>query len=112
SQLEIQERDLELAKKDFDRHRHLADKKVISASEFERQQSAYLGRQQPVQQTRSSLLSNDGTLHARQKELAELDQQIMEQQSGFLQALNSLISQVEEWQKHYLLIAPEAGVVV
>lgn len=112
SQLEIQERDLELARKDFERHRNLVDKKVISASEFERQQSAFLGRQQPVQQTQSSLLTNDGTLHARQKEMAELDQQIMEQQAGFRQALNSLISQVEEWQQRYLLIAPETGVVV
>ncbi len=111
-QKSLQEQDFILAESEMNRYKVLAEKKVISASEFEKQQSGFLSRQHPLQQTQSALITNEGTMQARQKDLADLEHQVQEEGSKFLQALNSLISQIEEWKRQYLLTAPLDGTLM
>lgn len=109
SQKLLQEEDFNLATSEMNRYRTLAEKKVISASEYEKQQSSYIAKQHPLQQTQSALIANEGNLQARLKDIADLDHQIQESRFLFLQALNGIISQMEEWEKQYVLTAPVAG---
>ncbi len=111
-QQELQKQEYALAEKEFDRYRQLAESKVISPSEFQQQQGILLAKQHPFQQTQSAMLSNEASLTAKAKELADLDNQINEEKSKFIQALNSLISQAEQWKAQYVLTAPTKGVVV
>lgn len=112
AQRTLQQQEFELAASEMNRYRTLAEKKVISTSEYEKQQSSFIAKQQPLQQTHSALITNEGNMQARMKDLADLDHQIQEERSKFQQALNSMISQIEEWKKQYVLVAPVDGTLV
>jgi HlyD family secretion protein len=62
-------------------------------------------------QISSSIISNESLQNEKQKEIAELENQIQQQKSLFVQALNTFKSQVEDWKKKYLLISPIDGTV-
>lgn len=102
----------ELADNEFDRYNQLFKKRIISPSEYQRQQAALLTKQHPLQQTGSALLDNDAARMVKMKELADLDNQITEEKARFMQALNSLISEAEHWKVQHVLSAPQAGTVV
>lgn len=107
----LQKEELKLAEQEFHRYQKLAEKKVISTAEFQQQQAAYLSKQHPLQQTQSARLSNDAAQSAKMKEVHDLDNQIMEEKSKYIQALNSLISEMEKWQNQYVMVAQQAGTV-
>lgn len=108
----LQREELALAEQEFSRYLKLVERKVISTSEFQKEQSVYLSKQHPLQQTHSSMLSNDAAYSAKMKELHDLENQIMEEKAKYMQALNSLISEMEKWQNQYVLTAQQAGTVV
>lgn len=112
AQRELQKQEYALAEQEFERHRRLADKKVISQAEYQRQQAVFLSKQHPLQQSESALMNNDAGRLAKQKELTDLDNQIGEEKSRFVQALHSLISEIEQWKLRYILTAPQAGTLV
>ena len=55
------------------------------------------------------MITANNNYSAKEKEILELDNQIIEEKSKFLQALNSLISQAEDWKSKYVLTASQAG---
>lgn len=112
SQGQLQQQEYELAEGAFNRYQQLADRKVISPAEYQQQQALLLAKRHPLQQTQSALLSNEASQTAKVKELADLDNQIAEERSKFLQALNSLISEIQQWKLQYVLTAPANGSVV
>lgn len=106
---DLQQRDAGLAEDEFKMHRKLADQKVETPSELRQQESKYIARKAPLIQTQASLITARTNLLAKQKEILELDNQINEEKEKFSQALNSLISQAEDWKNKYVLAAPESG---
>jgi hypothetical protein len=68
-----------------------------------------IGKQMSVPQMGSSILQNESQQNAKLQEIAELDNQIVQQKNLFIESLHTLQSQVADWQKKYLLIAPVAG---
>ena len=50
-------------------------------------------------QISSSIISNESQQNEKQKEIAELENQIQQQKGLFVQALNTFKSQVEDWKK-------------
>ncbi|PPL03158.1 HlyD family secretion protein [Parapedobacter indicus] len=111
-QQELQEEEFALAEKEFNRYKELADRKIISPSEYQRQQALLLTKKHPLQQIASALLDNDVRRTAKMRELSDLDNQIAEEKLKFAQALNSLVSEMEEWKKQHVLTAPQAGTLV
>ncbi|SKB27468.1 HlyD family secretion protein [Parapedobacter luteus] len=107
----LQEQEYTLAEKEFGRYKALAEKQVISPAEFQQQQAALLAKQYPIQQTKSTLLTNESAYVSKTKELAEVDNQIAEEKSKFIHALNSLISDAEHWKSQYVLTARQSGKV-
>lgn len=105
----LYEKDYQLAKKEHDAYRVLSEKKVISPMEMQRQESILLSKQQPLQQISSNILSSQSNLTARSKELAELENKISTERISFVQALNSIISEMERWKQQYVLVAQQTG---
>jgi multidrug resistance efflux pump len=108
-QKNLQNKDLALASDEYNMHRKLAEEKVETSAELRQQESKFIGKKAPLVQTDASLISANSTYLSKEKELLELDNQIMEDRSIFLQALNSLISQAEDWKSKYVLTASQDG---
>jgi len=108
-QQELRIQELQLATNEIEMYRKLAERRVIAPMELKRQESIYLNKQQPLQQLAGSILSNESSLVIRQKELSELENQIIEEKSKFMQALNSLISSAEAWKVQYVMTTPING---
>ncbi|MES2268101.1 MAG: HlyD family efflux transporter periplasmic adaptor subunit [Bacteroidota bacterium] len=107
----LQQRDADLAKEEYDMHLKLEKQKVETPAELRQQESKYIARKAPLLQTDAAIISANGNLLAKQKEILELDNQVTEERSKFSQALNSLISQAEDWKNKYVLYASQAGKV-
>ncbi|WP_140937586.1 HlyD family secretion protein [Sphingobacterium lumbrici] len=109
---ELQKKELELAEAELEKYRLLAEKKVISPLELQQKEALLLSKLQIIPQTENNLISNRGNLLSKNRELSELQNQIWEQERMFVQALNSFISDAENWKKQYILTAPQEGKLI
>jgi multidrug efflux pump subunit AcrA (membrane-fusion protein) len=109
AQKELQQKDYVLAQDEYKMHESLYKEKVEAQAELRKQESALLAKQYPLQQTASALLLNETNYSVKEKEIAELDNQIREERWRFLQALSSLISEAEDWKSRFVLCASPSG---
>jgi len=105
----IQERNLELAKEDYDMHRKLYTAKVESQSEMRQVEAKYLSQKSPVVQTEFEMMNLKNSFLLKKKEILELENQLAEQKTKFIEALNSIISEIYDWKSKYILSAPQNG---
>ena len=107
----LQERDFNLAKQEYEVHQKLFEQKVEPLLEFRREEVKLLTKEYPIQQIKSSLLQNDGTYSAKEREIVELENQMKDEKLRFIQALNTLISEIDNWRSKYILSAHQGGTV-
>jgi multidrug efflux pump subunit AcrA (membrane-fusion protein) len=105
----IQQRDFDLAAEEYAMHQKLAKEKVETTAEFRQQESKLLSKKSPLIQTDAALITASTNFSAKKKQILELDNQIIEAKSKFSQALNSLISQAEDWKSKYVLTSSQDG---
>jgi multidrug efflux pump subunit AcrA (membrane-fusion protein) len=110
-QRKMQQEDLLLAGETFTANKSLSDDKVIAASEYRTEQSKYLSKAMSIPQINASLINNESNHHEKEKELAQLDNEIAQQKSLFLQALNTFKVQLDDWKRKYLLTSAATGKV-
>jgi len=110
-QKELEKQDLELSQKTFNANQTLRDKKVLAELDYNDEKSKFINKKMTLPQMDNAIIGNESDQNAKQKEIAELDNTIMQQKIIFQQALSTLKSQVDEWEKQYLLIAPIGGKV-
>lgn len=108
-QKNLQEEDLNLAQQTYKANEQLKNDSVISAFEYRNETSKLINKKLSLPQTSSSIVSNEGSQNEKRKEILQLEDEISQQRNIFVQALNTFISQIEEWKKKYLLIAPVEG---
>ncbi len=108
-QKSFHEQDLSLSQKNFEANKSLNNDKVIADVEFRNESSKLIGKKLSLPQITSLIISNETQQNEKQKEIAELENTIAQQKTIFTQALNTFKSQVEDWKKKYLLIAPIDG---
>jgi HlyD family secretion protein len=108
-QKQIQQRNLVIADNDYEMHKKLEMERVETPAELRQQESKYLAQKSPLVQTESALITAANNYSAKQKDILELENQIREEKARFLQALNSLISQAEDWKSKYILTASQPG---
>ena len=101
-----------MAQIEFDRYRNLADKKVISTMELQQKEAMLVAKKQVIPQMENTIIGHQNSMLAKNKELSEIDNQIAEEEKRFVQALNSFISDGENWRKQYVLSASSEGVVI
>ncbi|MGN6395265.1 MAG: HlyD family secretion protein [Mucilaginibacter sp.] len=109
SQKSNEQKDFALANEEYEMHKKLAQQKVETKAELRQEESKYLAKKTSMLQTESAIVNGDNNYAAKQKEILELDNQVLEEKSKFLQALNSLISTAEDWKSKYVLSASQAG---
>ncbi len=101
--------DLSLSQKNFNANKSLNDDKVIADVEFRNERSKLIAKKLSLPQISSAIISNEAQQNEKQKEIAELQNIIAQQKSIFTQSLNTFKSQIEDWKKKYLLVAPIDG---
>lgn len=101
--------DLNLSQKNFNSTKSLNNDQVIADVEFRNESSKLISKKLSLPQISSSIISNEAQQNEKQKEIAELQNTIAQQKNIFIQALNTFKSQIEDWKKKYLLVAPIDG---
>jgi multidrug efflux pump subunit AcrA (membrane-fusion protein) len=110
-QKRMQQEDLSLARKTFDANKTLSNEKVIADFEYRNEQSKYISKAMAIPQINSLLITNESAKHEKEKEMAQLENDIAQQKGIFVEALNTLKAQLDDWKNKFLLIAPVAGKV-
>ncbi len=110
-QRQLQEQDLALVQKTFDANQSLKDDKVISDFDYRLEQSKLINKKLTLPQIKSAIISNQSQQEEKEKEIMELENNILQQKLIFQQALNTFKSQVEDWKRKYVLTASIAGTV-
>ena len=108
-QKKLQQEDLGLAKQTIDANSTLQEQKVISPLDYRNEKSKFIAKQLSIPQINAAIVSNESSRHEKQKEIAQLDNDIAQQKNIFLQALHTFKTQADEWKNKYLLISPVAG---
>ena len=111
-QRQLAEQDMALSDSSFTMNEVLLNEKVISKEEYRNEKSKFLNKQNILPQLSASQLSNLNQQREKQKEIDQLEHDIIQQKLTFEQALNSLNSAVNDWTRKYTLRSPIAGKVV
>jgi HlyD family secretion protein len=108
-QKRLQQQDLALTQKNLDANESLKKDRVISDLDYRTEQSKLLNKQLTLPQMDAAIIGNEAQQNDKQKEIGELENTIAQQKDIFRQALNTFKSQLDDWKKKYLLIAPIDG---
>jgi multidrug efflux pump subunit AcrA (membrane-fusion protein) len=108
-QKQMQQQEVGLARQTFDANKSLKKNKVISELDYRNEKSKYIGKELSIPQINAALISNESSQHEKRKEILQLENEITQQKSVFIQALRTLKSHLEEWRTKYLLVAPIEG---
>lgn len=108
-QKKLQEEDLLLSQQTFNANEQLKNDSVISQFDYRNESSKLINKKISLPQIAASIISNEAQQNEKRKEIMELENQIAQQKNIFIQSLNTLISETEQWKKKYLLIAPVEG---
>lgn len=104
--------DLQLTEDEYKANESLHNDHVISKQDLRNEESKWIGKQLTIPQLDASLLSNETQQRDKQKDIIELEHSISQQKIIFQQALQTLQSQVNDWKRKYLLLAPASGKLV
>ncbi len=111
SQKKLYQQDLSLSNETFNANETLVKEKIISPLEYRNEKSKLIAKELSLPQINSSLVSNESQQNEKRKEIAVLENQIAVQKNTFLQALQTIKSQVQAWEYKYVLKAPVSGTV-
>lgn len=109
TQQSIQQQEYELARQENMIQNQLATQKVIAPLELKREDAKLLAKKLPLQNIESALIQNQSAQTNKQKEILELAQLVSEQKNTFIQAIQTLKSAIDDWEKKYLIKSPLAG---
>ncbi len=110
-QHDLQEQDIQLAQQTFEGNEKLNKNNVISDFDYRAEQSKLLIKKSSLLQLESNLVDNQNQQNEKLEQIMELQNAFNQQEATFHQALYTFKSQLEDWKKDYLLVAPVAGVV-
>lgn len=110
-QKKIQDKEYANIEQEFEAYKKLHQKGVISRNEFKQQENKYLAGKYPLEQTVTSLINNNTTYAAKQKEILDIDHTIQEEKAKFIQSLSNMVTETDAWLKLYVMTAPVAGIV-
>lgn len=105
------QQDLSLSNETFSANKSLVNQKVISSFDFRNEESKLIAKQLSLPQINTSIISNESAQNDKRKEMAELENQIIAEKNTFVQALQTIKSQVKAWEYKYVLKAPVSGIV-
>lgn len=101
--------DVQLSRTTLAKNKKLLEEKLISEQEYRELSSRDIGKQMSTPQMKSEYIANEAQVNTIQKEIAELDNEVLKQKALFMQAVLALKSKIEEWKNNYLLLANTGG---
>lgn len=108
-QKDFNTQDLALSQSTFDANQSLKNDKVISDFDYRNESSKLINKKLTLPQINSGIISNEALQNEKRKEIMELENLVAQQKGIFSQSLNTFRSQIEDWKKKYLLVAPMNG---
>lgn len=108
----IQKQELEMAEKEYAKYKLLADKKVISQTELEGKELLLLAKRQTIPHTENLIISNRTNKLIKSNQVIELNNDKIDEEKKFFQALNTFISDAEDWRKKYVLTSTIEGYLI
>ncbi|MCA6493138.1 MAG: HlyD family efflux transporter periplasmic adaptor subunit [Chitinophagaceae bacterium] len=111
-QKELLLKDLSLSEETYKVNQSLFDSKVISKQDHRVEQSKLLNKKITIPQVNSQILNNQSQMRDKRKEIFDLDHTISKQQDVFLQSAQVFKSQLNEWDKKYIIRAPINGKLI
>jgi HlyD family secretion protein len=111
AQKELLEKDVALSNESFIAHKTLAIEKVISSFDYRNEESKLISKKLSLPQINSAIIANESQQNDKKKEIAEIENQIEVQKSVFIQALQTIKSQIQAWEYQYVLKSPVFGKV-
>lgn len=111
-QRKLVQQDRQLQEREYEAYEGLAKEKVIAPLELNQYKSKLIAKEQSLEQINSQLTNSDMATHSKEKEIMDLEKQVLDQQQKFHSSLLDLKSEVEKWMQQYVLIAPEEGRVM
>jgi len=108
-QQKLLQQDQQLQQKEFEAYESLARDKVIAPLELNQYKTKLIGKEQSLKQMNSEITNSDMATHSKEKEILDLQKEILDQKQIFHSALLNLKSEIEKWIQHYVLIASENG---
>jgi len=108
-QKKLQQEDLNLSGQTFAMQEKLYNENVTSSLDYRNEKSKLLAKQLTLPQVSAAIVNNNVMKNEKRKEILELENQIVQQKNVFLQALQTFRSEIGDWKKRYLLMAPARG---
>jgi multidrug resistance efflux pump len=112
---QVLDKDLKLGKKQYSRDSALFAQKVISSSDYEKSESAYLQKKYAMEGNRVSQATTSIQLSQLQKDLIDLSIQYQQKKNELTlsaeKTYQDLLNQLETWKQNYLLVSPINGMV-
>lgn len=108
-QKQYREQDIKLSQQDYDANTALKQDKIISDLDHRTEESKLINKMAAVPQIQANIINNNIQNSEKLKEINELDNTISQQKNIFYQALQTFKSEIIEWERKYLLVAPIAG---
>jgi multidrug resistance efflux pump len=109
----LQEQELELKQKDFERHKNLLEDGAISKAEFETKKSEYIAAQRSFENQDISISGTSITMAGIEKNRVQLELASSEQNENLKAAMvetrSKLKAAILTWKQSYLIISPTEG---
>ncbi|WP_051666690.1 HlyD family efflux transporter periplasmic adaptor subunit [Pedobacter sp. R20-19] len=109
AQKEIKKLEYINQEQEYQAYKQLYKNKVISRSEFLAQENKFLSSKSPLEDVESSILINNSNYNSKKKELLEIQHVILDEKSKFLQSVNRLINETDNWMMQHILSSSISG---
>lgn len=103
--------DFSLIRDNFKANESLVSDKVISVFDYRNEKSRLIAKQLTIPQINSTILLNEAQQNEKYKEIVDLENQRFKQKNIFIQSVQTMKSQILDWEMKYLLKAPVSGSV-
>jgi len=114
-QNDLQLKEYELMRKQFNRDSVMHAQQLMSDSEFEKSKSALFSKQFSYEQSNISITNTQIQIQNIEQSIAELElqeeKQISDKNIAIQQSYDNLIAAIESWKYQYVLMAPTKGKV-
>lgn len=111
-QQQLQREDYQLQQIELRAQEALGRSDLVAPLELNQNRSRSIGKKQTLEQGAAQLIANDMTRDGTRKELLDLEKQTTDQRQRLHSALLTLKARLAEWERQYVVVAPETGALV
>lgn len=114
-QKNIQEKELAIVSKQYDRDKRLFEDSIYSESDFEKAEKSYLQEKLSFESSRTTLANTQMQINQLKQQILELKFQKTTEQTqkeiAIDEAIENFKGQLISWGKNYLIVSPISGVI-